>query len=83
MEVDVIIKLVNGLIEDVQVVKYEGAAEATFDLMCEETFGTDEYEELVEDARTYEERYETVSEELEGTDTEIYWASRVEVNKFK
>lgn len=83
MEVDVIIKLVNGSIEDVQVVQSEGTAEATFDSMCEEIFGTEEYEELVEDARTYDERYENVLEELEHTGTEIYWASRIKVNKFK
>ena len=77
-----LIRLNRGVVEDVQLVKHSGTAEAVYDDMAKELLG-ELYDELLEEYKTYEVVYEKVNQELEKSGREIVWYEDLTVNNFK
>ena len=85
MKVNVLIVRKNGVSIKVEVVKNTATAEATFDLLCEEILGREDYEALVERVFDYGERLIDVQQYLNDLKNgyEIEWFNDLTINKFK
>lgn len=85
MEVNVILIRKDGVTTKIEVVKNTATAEATFDLLCEEILGEEDYETLVERVFDYGQRLTDVQNYLNDLKNgyEIEWFNDLTINKFK
>lgn len=81
MQADIIILFEKGIPTKQFIVEDEITAEAQFDLLAEETIGSD-YDDVVTSV-DYGSRYAEANIYLQPLGKEIVWLTQVEVNQYK